>query len=137
MRAINFSLIVLLLAACSPASPVVPTSIVVGPILESATLPASSCTAVSSSAQRADYIASLPFGEVGETEWQRGPGTAQVTLIEYSDFQCPYCAQLSGVLAELEARYPNNLRVVYRHFPLIGSPEQPVHDKAALAMQAA
>jgi len=137
MRAINFSLIVLLLAACSPASPVVPTSIVVGPILESATLPASSCTAVSSSAQRADYIASLPFAEVGETEWQRGPGTAQVTLIEYSDFQCPYCAQLSGVLAELEARYPNNLRVVYRHFPLIGSPEQPVHDKAALAMQAA
>ena len=137
MRAFCLSLLVLLLAACSPASPVVPTSVVVEPTLESATLPASSCTAVSSSAQRADYIASLPFAEVGETEWQRGPGTAQVTLIEYSDFQCPYCAQLSGVLVELEARYPNDLRVVYRHFPLIGSPEQPVHDKAALAMQAA
>lgn len=137
MRTLSLSLIMVLLAACSPASPVVPTSAVVEPTLESATLPASSCTAVSSSAQRADYIASLPFAEVGETEWQRGPGTAQVTLIEYSDFQCPYCAQLSGVLAELEARYPNDLRVVYRHFPLIGTPEQPAHDKAALSMQAA
>lgn len=137
MRTHSLSLIMVLLAACSPASPVVPTSAVVEPTLESATLPASSCTAVSSSAQRADYIASLPFAEVGETEWQRGPGTAQVTLIEYSDFQCPYCAQLSRVLAELEARYPNDLRVVYRHFPLIGTPEQPAHDKAALSMQAA
>ena len=136
MRALGFALIVILLTACSPAAPVVPTS-ALAPTLESATLPASSCTAVSSSAERDDYVASLPFGEVNEANWQRGPADAQVTLIEYSDFQCPFCAQLSAVLAELEARYPDDLRVVYRHFPLIGTPEQPVHDKAAPSMQAA
>ncbi len=134
MRSLGLALIVL--AACSPLAPVVPTS-ALQPTLESATLPASSCTAVGSSAERADYVAGLPYGEVGEADWQRGPGDAQVTLVEYADFQCPFCAQLSAVLAELEARYPNDLRVVYRHFPLIGTPEQPVHDKAALSFQAA
>ncbi|MEX2143593.1 MAG: peptidylprolyl isomerase [Anaerolineales bacterium] len=136
MRAFSLSLIVLLMAACAPARSVVPTTNAL-PTLQSATLPASSCTSVSSSTQRADYIASLPFDEVSEADWQRGSRDAQVTLIEYSDFQCPYCAQLSGVLAELEARYPDHLRIVFRHYPLIGSPEQPVHDKAALSVQAA
>jgi cyclophilin family peptidyl-prolyl cis-trans isomerase/predicted DsbA family dithiol-disulfide isomerase len=60
-----------------------------------------------------------------------------VTLTEYSDFQCPFCAQLAGVLQELEARYPDQINLIYRHFPLIGTPEQPLHDKAALSMQAA
>jgi cyclophilin family peptidyl-prolyl cis-trans isomerase len=41
------------------------------------------------------------------------------------------------VLAQLEKDYPENLRVVFRHYPLIGSPERPFHDKAALSMQAA
>lgn len=60
-----------------------------------------------------------------------------MTVIEYSDFQCPFCAQLAATLAELEARYPEDLRVVFRHFPLIGTTDQPLHEKAALAMQAA
>ena len=136
MRLLRFGIMLGLLAACSPLAPVVSTS-VLQPTLQGAALPASSCTAVSSSAELADYVASLPFAEVSDADWQRGPGDAQVTLVEYADFQCPYCAQLSGVLAELEARYPDDLRLVYRHFPLIGTPEQPVHDKAALSMQAA
>jgi cyclophilin family peptidyl-prolyl cis-trans isomerase len=41
------------------------------------------------------------------------------------------------VLAQLEEEFPNDLRVVYRHFPLIGTPEQPFHDKAAISAQAA
>jgi len=137
MRIPGISLIVLLLAACSPAAPVVPTSALLPTLESAATLPASSCTAVSSPAERDDFVASLPFGAVSEADWQRGPVDAQVTVMEYSDFQCPFCSQLSGVLAELEARYPDDLRVVYRHFPLIGTPEQPVHDKAAISMQAA
>ena len=136
MRALGFAFVILLLAACSPLAPVVPTSALL-PTLESATLPASSCTAVGSSTERDDYVASLPFGEVSEADWQRGPSDAQVTLVEYADFQCPYCALLSATLADLEARYPDDLRVVYRHFPLIGTPQQPVHDKASLSMQAA
>ena len=41
------------------------------------------------------------------------------------------------MLAQLEKDFPNDLRVVYRHFPLIGTPEQPMHDKAAISAQAA
>jgi cyclophilin family peptidyl-prolyl cis-trans isomerase len=41
------------------------------------------------------------------------------------------------VLAKLHADYPEDVRIVFRHFPLIGTPEQPFHDKAALSGQAA
>jgi cyclophilin family peptidyl-prolyl cis-trans isomerase len=41
------------------------------------------------------------------------------------------------VLAQLQSDYPEQLRVVYRHYPLIGTADQPIHDKAALATQAA
>jgi cyclophilin family peptidyl-prolyl cis-trans isomerase len=41
------------------------------------------------------------------------------------------------VLAQIEKDYPENVRVVFRHYPLIGTPERPFHDKAALSMQAA
>lgn len=41
------------------------------------------------------------------------------------------------MLAQLEKEFPNDLRVVFRHFPLIGTPEQPFHDKAAISAQAA
>lgn len=100
-------------------------------------LPASVCTSVSSAQEREDYIATLPYAPVSDADWQRGPADAQVTVIEYSDFQCPFCAQLAATLAELQTRYPEDLRVVYRHYPLIGTSDQPLHEKAALAMQAA
>lgn len=41
------------------------------------------------------------------------------------------------MLAQLQKDYPNDLRIVFRHLPLIGTPEQPFHDKAALSAQAA
>ena len=49
----------------------------------------------------------------------KGPNTAKVTLVEYSDFQCPACAQYEPILRELASSFPNDLRIVYRHFPLI------------------
>jgi cyclophilin family peptidyl-prolyl cis-trans isomerase/protein-disulfide isomerase len=129
-------LIVFLLTACGGQLPTTnPTPTIEGIVTE-AGLPAASCTAVNS-ADRENYLSTSPFEQPTVTDWQRGPESAQVTLIEYADFQCPFCAELSAVLLELEARYPNDLRVVYRHFPLIGTPEQPLHDKAALSLQAA
>lgn len=41
------------------------------------------------------------------------------------------------MLAQLEKEFPNDLRVVFRHYPLIGTPEKPFHDKAAISAQAA
>lgn len=59
-----------------------------------------------------------PRVEVREGGPSRGPDDARVTIIEYSDFQCPFCRRAGPVLEELEKRYPNDVRVVYRHLPL-------------------
>jgi protein-disulfide isomerase len=45
----------------------------------------------------------------------RGPSDAAVTLVEYGDFQCPYCARVYPVVRELERRSPEALRFVFRH----------------------
>lgn len=48
----------------------------------------------------------------------KGPEQAKITLVEFSDYQCPACAQMSQVVDDLVKAYPNDLKVVYRHFPL-------------------
>ena len=48
----------------------------------------------------------------------RGPADAPVTVVEFSDFQCPYCARAAGTVEALLARYPERVRLVYAHFPL-------------------
>ncbi len=56
----------------------------------------------------------IPLGKSHST----GPENAQLTLVEFSDLQCPYCAQLAPVLDSLHKTYPNKVRVVFKHFPL-------------------
>jgi cyclophilin family peptidyl-prolyl cis-trans isomerase/protein-disulfide isomerase len=65
-------------------------------------------------------------------DWTLGPAEAAVTLVVYSDFQCPLCAHIAPVLAQLQRAHPDDLRLVYRQYPLL-----PIHDKASLAGQAA
>ena len=48
----------------------------------------------------------------------RGPANAPVTIIEFSDFECPYCRLANGTVEQLLQRYPNDVRLVYAHFPL-------------------
>ena len=47
-----------------------------------------------------------------------GPPGAKVTIVEFSDFQCPYCAQASRALDELLEKYPKEIRLVFRHLPV-------------------
>jgi protein-disulfide isomerase len=48
----------------------------------------------------------------------RGPAEAKVTIVEFSDFQCPFCQRAKPVLDEIATRYPNDVRIVYRNLPL-------------------
>jgi Na+/H+ antiporter NhaA len=60
----------------------------------------------------------------------RGPARAPVTVVEYGDFECPYCGQAEEVIRELLAGY-GDVRYVWRHLPLTD-----VHPQAQLAAQA-
>jgi NhaA family Na+:H+ antiporter len=54
---------------------------------------------------------------VGPEDHVRGPADAKVTIVEYGDFECPYCGRLHPVLEELRKKNPD-LRIVFRHFPI-------------------
>lgn len=72
--------------------------------------------------------------EIGPDEHVRGPQDAAVTLIEYGDFQCPYCARAHAALAELMDEM-KSIRLVFRHLPL--SDRHPLAERAAEAAEAA
>lgn len=69
---------------------------------------------------------------VNQLDHRRGGANAYVTLVEYGDYQCPYCAAANPVVRYLENRYGQSLSVVFRHFPLIE-----VHPFAQTAAEAA
>ncbi len=48
----------------------------------------------------------------------RGPAKAPVTLVEFSDFQCPYCARSQAVVAQIQAAYGDKVRLIFKHLPL-------------------
>ncbi|MBK9033774.1 MAG: thioredoxin domain-containing protein [Myxococcales bacterium] len=62
---------------------------------------------------------------------RRGPDDAAVTIVVWSDFLCPYCANQAPILDGLVAAHPRDVRLVYRHLPLI------MHVGAELAAEAA
>lgn len=60
-----------------------------------------------------------------------GPENAQLQLVVFSDFQCPYCARFHKEVKEIRARFPSNVAFTYLHFPLA------THEFAESAAQAA
>ena len=48
----------------------------------------------------------------------KGPSDAPITIVEFSDFQCPYCARLTPTLDQVMAKYGSKVRRVFRQFPL-------------------
>ena len=67
-----------------------------------------------------------------ERDHIRGPDEAPVTLLEYGDFECPYCGQAEAIVRELLQSFGADLRYVFRHLPLAD-----VHPNAQTAAEAA
>jgi Na+/H+ antiporter NhaA len=79
----------------------------------------------------AETITDLAVPVSARKDHVRGPADAPVTLVEYGDFECPYCGQAESVVRELLAEYGDDLRYVWRHLPLTD-----VHPYAPLAAEA-
>ena len=65
----------------------------------------------------------------------QGPADAPVTLVEYGDFQCPFCGRAYPIVKEVRARLGDRLRFVFRNFPI--STSHPNAEHAAEAAEAA
>ena len=64
-----------------------------------------------------------------------GPASAAITLVEYGDYECPYCGAAHPIVKEIRRRLGNGLRFAFRHFPL--SRIHPHSERAAEAAEAA
>ena len=89
---------------------------------------------VASMVEAANLVIHLqpPRIEVAADGPSLGPEAAAVTIVEFSDFQCPYCRRAVPIIKELRSRYPQDVRVVYRHLPL-----EAIHPRARPAAEAA
>ena len=69
---------------------------------------------------------------VSDRDHAQGPSGAPVTLLEYGDYECPYCGRAYPIVKEIQKRLGDRLRFVFRNFPLNN-----VHAHASVAAQAA
>lgn len=139
------SILAFLLPACAGSQPIVtetPTSqsATLAPTTQSTDAPSQETPVVQALAPGCNVISQQPtpgptqqsiFPPVSEDDWVKGPPDAYVTITEYSDFQCPFCSELEPILEQLQKDFPEDLRIVFRHFPLVT-----IHDKATLGAQA-
>lgn len=72
-----------------------------------------------------------PKVEVAAVGPTRGPADAPVTIVEFSDYECPFCVRAEPTVKDLLAKYPGKIKLVYRDFPL------PMHPRAPKAAEAA
>lgn len=108
--------------------------VVVGIIALSAVILVAGVVMVSTGQQQTPIDEQLASEEtrLRASDHVKGPNQAPLTLIEFSDFQCPACASYHSVLKELTQEFQNEIQIVYRHFPI-----RSLHRHAELAARAA
>ena len=84
---------------------------------------------------RTQFAAELVVPVSEERDHVQGPASAPVTLVEYGDYECPYCGAAYPIVKELQARVGDQLRFVFRNFPI--STSHPHAEQAAEAAEAA
>ncbi|MDF1562167.1 MAG: thioredoxin domain-containing protein [Deltaproteobacteria bacterium] len=66
----------------------------------------------------------------------KGPENAKVTIIEFSDFQCPFCSRVNPTISQIMDEYKGKVRVVFKHQPLPFHQDAPLAAEASLAANA-
>src|SRR5688572_951930 len=84
------------------------------------------------SAANVEVLLDRPRTQVAATGPSRGPEDAPVTIIEFSDYQCPFCRRAEPTVQEVLDKYEGKIRFVFRHFPL-----DRIHPQARGASEAA
>ena len=69
---------------------------------------------------------------VGPEDHSRGPLSAKLTIVEYGDYQCPYCGQAYSIMEKLLTTFNDSMRLVFRNLPLVD-----VHPHAEAAAEVA
>ena len=83
---------------------------------------------------REEIVAAGPAQQIDlEHAPTRGPATAPISLVEFSDFECPFCAVTAPVVRQLLLAYPTQVRFAFKHYPLPMHKESPLAHEAALA----
>lgn len=72
-----------------------------------------------------------PRFEIAAGAQTQGPADAPITLVEFSDYECPFCKAAEGVVKQVRERYPTQVKVAFKNYPL------PTHPKARPAAEAA
>jgi protein-disulfide isomerase len=62
-----------------------------------------------------------------------GPANARVTIVEFTDFQCPFCSRVQPTLKQILEKYPQDVRKVFKHTPLAFHQDAPLAAEASLA----
>ena len=144
MRKFQFMIIFVLLAslllsACQPKTnepapitePTMEITATTGPKVSSQTGETTVCK-VSSLIPEIPVDQRPPVPLPSDTDWILGSKNAEISIIVYTDFQCPYCAQAAPELERFQADFADRVNVVVRHFPLTS-----IHDRAMSAGRAA
>ena len=78
--------------------------------------------------------AAIPLAVEGAP--MKGPANGRITVVEFSDFECPYCSKAAAKVDAVLQAYPNDVRLVYKQYPLSTHPHARMAAEAALAAHA-
>jgi protein-disulfide isomerase len=84
---------------------------------------------------RTEWVAELTVPVSEDRDHIEGPASAAVTLVQYGDYECPYCGEAYPIVKDVQARMRDRLRFVFRNFPI--STSHPHAEQAAEAAEAA
>ena len=93
--------------------------------------PQQAVAAPSAAPPGSDQIYKVTLGDAP----QKGRAEAKVTIVEWSDFQCPFCGRVIDTLHQIERNYGSDVRFVFKHNPLPMHPDAPYAAKAAIAAE--